>query len=54
MKKFAFFPILFLIFLCISSCSKTKYQLTKSTDSNGYSYETVTNDPMGVRIYTLK
>jgi zinc protease len=54
MKKLSLFPILFLIILCISSCSKTKYQIKKSTDSNGYSYETVTNDPMGVRIYTLK
>lgn len=54
MKKFSLFPILFLIVLFISSCSKTKYQISKSTDSNGYSYETVTNDPMGVRTYTLK
>jgi predicted Zn-dependent peptidase len=54
MKKLSFFSILFLIVVLISSCSKTKYQTTKSTDSNGYSYETVTNDPMGVRTYTLK
>jgi zinc protease len=54
MKKLAFFSVLFLILVLISSCGKTKYQATKATDSNGYSYETVTNDPMGVRIYTLK
>jgi zinc protease len=53
MKRFSFYSVIFL-FVLMNSCSKTKYQTTKSTDSNGYSYETVTNDPMGVRIYTLK
>jgi zinc protease len=54
MKKLSLFPILFLLFLLISSCGHTKYQTTKATDPNGYTYETVTNDPMAVRIYTLK
>ena len=47
-----------LFFLLIAAmffaCSpKEKYRVVKETDKNGYSYETVTNDPMGVRIYTL-
>lgn len=29
------------------------YQTLKATDKNGFTYEYVTNDPMGVRIYTL-
>jgi len=53
MKKFSFLVILSLIAISISSCSKVRYQTNKQTDANGYSYETVTNDPMGVRIYTL-
>lgn len=31
-----------------------KFETIKITDNNGYSYETVQNDPNGVRIYTLK
>ena len=53
MKKLSFLLILLLIAVFISSCGKTKYQIKKLTDPSGYSYETVTDDPMGVRIYTL-
>ncbi len=43
------FAVLFLI-----SCKKTeKYATVKHTDSNGYSYETVNDDPTGLRLYTL-
>ena len=31
-----------------------KFETIKITDNKGYSYETVQNDPNGVRIYTLK
>ncbi|MEC5158185.1 M16 family metallopeptidase [Chryseobacterium sp. MP_3.2] len=31
-----------------------KFETIKITDNTGYSYETVQNDPNGVRIYTLK
>lgn len=31
-----------------------KFDTTKITDSNGYTYETVVNDKTGVRVYTLK
>ena len=54
MKKLYFLLILLLIAVSVGSCGKTKYQVKKLTDSNGYSYETVTNDPMGVRLYTLE
>ncbi len=30
------------------------FKTKKHTDKNGYNYETVTNDPYGLRIYTLK
>ena len=53
MKKLSSLLILVLIAVSISSCAKTKYQVKKQTDANGYNYETVTNDPMDVRIYTL-
>jgi len=40
--------------LVIVACSeKSKYE-TKTAESNGYTYEYVTNDPLKVRIYTLK
>jgi len=39
-----------ILFACTT---KEKYQTVPNTDENGYRYETVTNDPMGVRIYTL-
>src|SRR5665811_199497 len=53
MKKLTSFVISLLIAVLISSCGQTKYQIKKQTDPNGYSYEIVTDDPMGVRIYTL-
>jgi zinc protease len=54
MKKLTSHVIFLLIVLFISSCSQSKYQTKKQTDANGYTYESVTNDPMGVRVYTLK
>lgn len=54
MKRILSFSIVILIVLFVSSCSKTGYKVNEATDANGYAYETVTNDPMGVRIYTLK
>ncbi len=37
----------------VASCSKEKFKNEQKTDSNGYKYETVTNDMYGTRIYTL-
>ncbi|HLF33611.1 MAG TPA: insulinase family protein, partial [Cyclobacteriaceae bacterium] len=49
---------LLLIIICIGvfcfSCTKSKYTIKTSTDPNGFVYETVTNDPIGVRLYKLK
>jgi len=53
MKKLSFLLILLLIAISVNNCSKTKFQTKKQTDPNGYFYETITNDPMGVRLYTL-
>ncbi|MBR8537343.1 insulinase family protein [Carboxylicivirga sediminis] len=40
-------------FLALFSCQQPTYQTQQHTDSNGYSYESVTNDPYNARIYTL-
>ena len=45
--------IVALLFLCACESKNSKYEL-QTGESNGYSYEYVTNDPLKVRIYTLK
>jgi zinc protease len=41
--------------LCLSGCQKSQLKFeTKTAESGGYTYEYVTNDPLNVRIYTLK
>ena len=42
------------IILFLSGCEKEKKYELKTETNNGYSYEYVTNDPLNVRIYTLK
>ncbi len=42
--------------VCIVSCKQNNmpsYELKTTTDSAGFSYETLTNDPTGLRLYTL-
>ncbi|MGI9531401.1 M16 family metallopeptidase [Lutimonas sp.] len=39
---------------CNKSQNTTQYLTETKTDANGFSYETVTNDPTGLRIYTLE
>ncbi|PCH76824.1 MAG: peptidase M16 [Flavobacteriaceae bacterium] len=42
--------------LALSSCKTSddsSFEVKESKDSNGYSYETVSNDPTGLRLYTL-
>jgi zinc protease len=55
MKKFS---ILITVFcgLTLASCSSksSNNSVKTTTDKNGYSYETVENDPTGLRLYTLK
>ncbi len=53
MKKIAFFLTLGVLF-GFFSCTTEKYRTETKTDSNGYSYETVTNDPLDTRVYTLE
>ena len=38
----------------VQSCKEKEKYETKTAESNGFSYEYVTNDPLNVRIYTLK
>jgi hypothetical protein len=38
----------------LTQCSQEEKYETKTGESNGYSYEYVTNDPYKLRIYTLK
>ncbi len=60
MKIFKSILLLFLIVTlsnCKDSSSKTnasnEIKTEKHTDANGFNYETVTNDPTGLRLYTL-
>jgi len=53
MKKLNFL-FLVLVVLFFAQCSKKNvYKSKTKTDSNGYTYEYVTNDPINARIYTL-
>jgi zinc protease len=45
--------VLATLLLIFSCAEKGKYE-TKTEESNGYTYEYVTNDPLKARIYTLK
>lgn len=45
-----------LVALSLAACKKEKaisFETTTSTDANGFTYETVSNDPTGLRLYTL-
>ncbi|MDR3218049.1 MAG: insulinase family protein [Dysgonamonadaceae bacterium] len=52
MKKLVLFALLLLAFF--TGCKEKAYETVSKTDSNGYNYEEVTNDPFKARIYTLK
>ena len=54
MKHFKFLFILTISLLLINCKKNTDSVITEvQTDENGYSYETVTNDPTGLRLYNL-
>ncbi|PQJ72846.1 M16 family metallopeptidase [Polaribacter butkevichii] len=56
MKKIKLLCISFLL-VAAASCkteTKTSYEVTSKKDANGLSYETVKNDPTGLRLYTLE
>ena len=48
-----FFQVSILFFFSFSAIAQ-KFQLISEVDRNGYRYETVVNDPTGLRVYTLK
>ena len=46
---------LFLVAVIFAGCEKSQVSHeAKTAESNGYTYEYVTNDPLNVRIYTLR
>lgn len=47
------FVTTFLLTGCQKDSQKESYALETNTDANGYTYESVTNDPTGLRLYTL-
>jgi zinc protease len=49
MRSLFFFFLLLPLFVS----AQDKYQVSTSSDPNGYSYQTITNDPLKARIYTL-
>ena len=51
MKAFRFLFLASLI--AVVSCTSEQFKIKQFTDPNGYSYETITNDPAGLRMYTL-
>jgi zinc protease len=48
-------PLFFLLLLLFPALlsAQDKYQVSTNSDPNGYNYETVSNDPLKARIYTL-
>lgn len=54
MKKSSYCFIFLLIITGLFSCTQEKYRVISKTDANGYSYETISNDPLKTRIYTLE
>ncbi len=56
MKKSIFVMAIFSIVLLMSCKNENSknYTTTSHTDANGFTYETVENDPTGLRLYTLK
>ncbi len=56
MKKTILFTVLLLLAFvaCKKSSSESSFETTTTTDANGFTYETVSNDPTGLRLYTLE
>ena len=53
MKKLGHLLLLLILTGYFLSCKQQPYQTLSKTDSQGYKYEEVTNDPTQTRIYTL-
>jgi predicted Zn-dependent peptidase len=54
MRILSFLCLLLVVALVACTGTAQKYSTSKKTDSNGYTYEVVKNDPLKTRIYTLK
>ena len=52
-KTFLLLSFLVLFLSCKTNADPALVETTTATDSNGFSYETVSNDPTGLRLYTL-
>ena len=53
MKKLGLLSLLLILSATLFFCNQQSYQTLSKTDSQGYKYEEVTNDPTKTRIYTL-
>jgi predicted Zn-dependent peptidase len=53
MKKLSRISLLFVVAIAFVFCRQQPYQTLSKSDSQGYKYEEVTNDPTKTRIYTL-
>ncbi len=53
--KITKYSLLFAVLLAFVSCKskQTEVKTIAQTDANGFNYESVTNDPTGLRLYTL-
>lgn len=54
MKKSNYLLVLFALSIFVSCKKSSSYEATSHTDANGFKYETVENDPTGLRLYTLE
>jgi zinc protease len=46
--------IFLLCLFVLGACTRDKYKVSENKDKNGYSYQSVSNDPSGLRLYKLK
>jgi zinc protease len=53
MKNLISIALLFALW-AMFSCTSEKYKTVQHTDENGFTYQTVTNDPMNTRVYSLE
>jgi zinc protease len=51
LKCLSYLPV---VALLLSACQPRGFETRTATDKNGFTYEYVTNDPLGVRMYTLE
>jgi len=52
-KLIAYTLSIILFISCKNADNQNEYIASQFTDDNGYNYETVSNDPTGLRLYTL-